>query len=154
MSVPSSSYTAGKSTPSPSSSPLKTAQEKSKVTATWNPISLRLYKVLGTNYEDPEFREALETLSDLYSVPDDSRIPSFKGKGVDQAISLSLPTEEDPITIDTVGQAREKLVSSSVSAAARARKSLKRDAELELTRGTQQFLKAFQEVDNVMIFYL
>lgn len=34
--------------------------------ASKNPISLRLYKVLSTNFEDGATREALDTLSELY----------------------------------------------------------------------------------------
>ena len=32
-----------------------------------NPIQLRLRKILGSTYDDPSTREALETLSDLYA---------------------------------------------------------------------------------------
>lgn len=34
--------------------------------ASKNPISLRLYKVLSTNFEDGATREAFDTLSELY----------------------------------------------------------------------------------------
>jgi len=39
-------------------------------TPVWgNPVSLRLYKVLSTNFDDEDTRQALGTLSDLYATP-------------------------------------------------------------------------------------
>ncbi|KAF6742370.1 oligomeric Golgi complex subunit 6 [Ephemerocybe angulata] len=55
-------------TPTTSSSPSITSP--SAQTQAKNPISLRLYKVLSTNFEDYATREALGTLSELYGTPD------------------------------------------------------------------------------------
>lgn len=96
-----------------------------------NPISSRLYKVLGTNYNDPALREALEIISDLHSTPD------LSGKH-------TVYNDQEKTPIDS-----GKTVLSSSGIAARARKSLRRDAELRLTQASRQFLKAFQEVDKV-----
>ncbi|KAF5323969.1 hypothetical protein D9611_008423 [Ephemerocybe angulata] len=55
-------------TPTTSSSPSTTSP--STQTQAKNPISLRLYKVLSTNFDDYATREALGTLSELYGTPD------------------------------------------------------------------------------------
>lgn len=123
----------------PSYSSSRSTDDKSRSTTTRNPISLRLYKVLGTNYDDPATREALETLSELYRAPDSS-----KGKAVDR----ELKQDDDELSaIDVAG--RHTLASTGT--AARARKSLRRDAELKLAQGSRQFVRAFQEVDKVKI---
>lgn len=151
----------------PSSSSLRAALAKSTSdgrltpSASRNPISSRLYKILGTNYDDPAIREALETLSELYSTPtssEDSRSgQTAKGKGVDREQEIGrVPTAskdaDDLDALDALGtKATYKLAGSvlGTGTAVRARKSLRRDAELKLTQGTQQFLRAFKEVDKV-----
>ncbi len=84
---------------------------------TRNPISLRLYKVLGTNYGDPSTRDALLSISKFYSTQ------PAAGDGGDQTKHGEL--------------------------AARARKNLRRDLDNRLADGSQQFLRAFQGVDEV-----
>ena len=98
--------------------------------STRNPISSRLYKVLGSSYDDLATREALETLSDLYATSEES-----KGRSTNR----SEVNEEDA--------SRRPL--NHAGLAAKARKTLRRDAELRLSRGTKQFLTAFQQVDKV-----
>ncbi|KAI5122053.1 hypothetical protein M0805_006037 [Coniferiporia weirii] len=126
---------------SSSTSQSRLPDDRSKPTAPRNPVSLRLYKVLGTSYNDPAIRDALETLSELYSAPE-----STKGKAVERDARL----EDDDLTIlnSTAVKASGKLVSSGSGTAARARKSLRRDAELKLAQGSRQFLRAFQDVDK------
>ena len=105
-----------------------------------NPISLRLYKVLGTNYDDPATREALVTLSDIYKPPETS-----KGKAVERE-----PTTDDDDAFSGSEKAKFGMHAClSSGTTARARKSLRRDAEVKLTQGSRQFVKAFQEVDKV-----
>lgn len=56
------------SSPGPSS-PTSAAQPPRRPSSTpsRNPISLRLYKVLASNFDDPSSLEALETVSNYYS---------------------------------------------------------------------------------------
>src|SRR5882762_4402342 len=119
-----------------------------------NPISLRLYKVLGTNFNDDATREALRTLSDLYVSP----VPttgSLKGKEVHHDID---EPEDDDAEDDALGKSSVAVTdrdgggfveSVPGESAARARKSLRRDMENKLAEGSRQFLKAFGEVDQV-----
>lgn len=124
-------------------SPTKT-DEKSKTSSARNPIALRLYKILGTSYDDQATREAFATLSELYGGPDPTRA-SAKGKAVDREASSI--TEGDEEAVRTTVAPADLSVGGGI--AARARKNLRRDAELELSRGSQQFLRAFREVDKV-----
>ncbi|THH11854.1 hypothetical protein EW145_g400 [Phellinidium pouzarii] len=120
--------------------PSTSFENRAKSSATRNPISLRLYKVLGTSYNEPAIREALETLSELYGAP-----KTNKGKAVDHE-------EDETGTLDAIEakvSGSGRLISSGSGTAARARKGLRRDAELKLTQGSQQFLRAFQEVDKM-----
>ncbi|KAL5511670.1 COG6 [Sanghuangporus vaninii] len=107
-----------------------------------NPISLRLYKVFGTNYDDPAIREALETVSELYKAPE-----STKGKGVERE-AKSLAEEDDVSVFDLESKLVGRHALTSSGTAARARKNLRRDAELKLARGSRQFVHAFQQVDK------
>lgn len=106
-----------------------------------NPVSLRLYKVLGSNYEDDATREALRTLSELYVVPGPSKIRDYPSTEVQEMDDF----EENP----SVHTAIESVPGES---AARARRNLRRDMENQLTEGSKQFLKAFGEVDQVCSF--
>lgn len=45
-----------------------------------NPISLRLYKVLSTNFDDHGTREALQTLSELYASDEKSAGEAYPGE--------------------------------------------------------------------------
>jgi hypothetical protein len=81
--------------------------------STKNPIALRLYKVLGTNYEDGALRESLNSLSQFYDTPNELDAP------------------KQPPNVAFV------------------RKNLERDLQIRLETGAQQFLKAFEIVDQV-----
>ncbi|KAF7320183.1 Conserved oligomeric Golgi complex subunit 6 [Mycena kentingensis (nom. inval.)] len=109
------------------SSPLPAAKHR-------NPVSLRLYKVLGTNFDDPATREALQTLSELYATPH----PVLKHKDAFQ------PSEDDPFD----DPPRLDNVPSEPASAARARRHLRKDMEQKLADGSQKFLAAFGEVDQ------
>ena len=118
-----------------------------------NPISLRLYKVLGTNFNDEASRGALRTLSDLYvSVPPPG---SLKGKEVQRDID----EVEDDDAEDDVLWGKSSVAANDCGflenipgeSASRARKNLRRDMENKLAEGSRQFLKAFGEVDQVSV---
>nr|KIR44060.1 hypothetical protein I312_06740 [Cryptococcus bacillisporus CA1280] len=107
-----------------------------------NPISLRIYKAIGTSFDDVSSREALEIASGMYG-PEDP-----KGKGKVQSEYEEL--EEDDDTFPK----RRTLKGQS---AATARKYLKQDIETSLATGSAKFLEAFAEVDqklNVLREYM
>ncbi|KIM86455.1 hypothetical protein PILCRDRAFT_327206 [Piloderma croceum F 1598] len=115
-----------------------------------NPISLRLYKVLGTNFNDEASREALRTLSDLYvSVPPPG---SLKGK----EIQRDSDEVEDDDAEDDVLWGKSSVAANDCGflenipgeSASMARKNLRRDMENKLAEGSRQFLEAFGEVDQ------
>ncbi|KAF9042684.1 oligomeric complex COG6 [Rhodocollybia butyracea] len=123
-----------------------------------NPVSSRLYKVLGTNYDDESTREALQTISELYASGNLSNLSSndsnLKNKELYNGTNgLFSGDDEDDIEED------EKYVQSSPGtsefkentpgeAAMKARKNLKRDMELKLAEGSRHFLKVLSEVDE------
>jgi hypothetical protein len=112
-----------------------------------NPVSLRLYKVLGATFEDEATREALSTLSDLYAPSGSSIVVST--------------TKEDTIGLDGIDQGEAESVKDVPSflrgappgdTAAKARKHLRRDIESKMEEGSLRFLAAFSVVDQVRIF--
>ena len=114
-----------------------------------NPVSSRLYKVLGTNFNDDATREALRTLSELYA-------PTFSGKGQDGKRDIDEndeDVEEEEITSGTPSFGQDNVLSEAIpgESAAKARKHLRRDMEKKLTEGSRQFLKAFGDVDQVCL---
>ena len=94
-----------------------------------NPISLRIYKAIGTSFDDPGSREALEIASSFYA-------PALEDK------------EKADLVEDERIPERRTLKGQS---AAMARKHLKRDIEGRLAGGSRKFLVAFGEVDKVCI---
>lgn len=113
-----------------------------------NPISLRIYKAIGTTFDDPESREALEIVSSFYA-PSTSNTTKGKGKAQeDQDIFGS----HDPSAL-TNGDGEEDIFSRRRTlkgqSAAMARRHLKRGVERKLADGSHKFLNAFGEVDKV-----
>jgi hypothetical protein len=111
-----------------------------------NPVSLRLYKVLGATFEDDATREALSTLSDLYAPSGSSIVVST--------------TKEDTIGLDGIDQVEVESVKDVPNflrgappddTAAKARKHLRRDIESKMEEGSLRFLAAFSVVDQVRI---
>ncbi|WVO14670.1 hypothetical protein L204_102307 [Cryptococcus depauperatus] len=98
-----------------------------------NPISLRIYKAIGTSFDDPSSREALEIASSFYSSHDS------KGKSKDKSIPSETVDEDEDLP------KRRTLRGQS---AATARKYLNKDVEANLAAGTSKFLKAFAQVDE------
>ena len=110
-----------------------------------NPVSLRLYKVLSTNFDDEDTRQALGTLSDLYATP--------KAKD-----TLAVVEElDDEVLNDPVdASCAPTVLAESVpgESAAKARRYLRRDMENRLTEGSRKFLEALGEVDSVRSLFL
>jgi len=114
-------------------------------------VALRLYKVLGTNFDDEGTRQALKTVSELYgssSAPHSiSRKPIRPGSDSDS-------DDEEQDTASAQNTFADTFLGSANApgdAAARARKHLRRDVENKLTEASHKFLKAFGEVDQVRL---
>ena len=126
-----------------------TTQKSSWSAQARNPVSLRLYKVLGSNFEDDATKEALRTLSELYSTePEQSRTNDHAQLDLGDGNALDLDKERNP------NPRPEYVLSDTVpgESAARARKNLRRDMEAKLAEGSRLFLNAFGEVDEVGSF--
>lgn len=108
---------------------------------TQNPISLRLYKVLNTTFEDADTKEALRTLSELYAPP------ASQAKGKEVKLTEQ---EQDRVSLGDLEESNGA-VGENVPGelAARARRSLRRDVENKLAESSRSFLRAFGEVDKV-----
>lgn len=135
---------------SPTSVPA--ARKDSWVAQSRNPVSLRLYKVLGSNYEDDATKEALCTLSDLYVTAPSRAINHAQLDLVDG--ELLLDPDEERIANPHLDSVSVSVLSESVpgESAARARKNLRKDMEAKVAEGSRQFLKALGEVDEVGSF--
>lgn len=122
-----------------------------------NPISLRLYKVLGANFDDEGTKQALSTLSELYAPSPNIIAENGKAATAQDSLSDSDSDEDDTGGFSSVPSyfSDSLLPNGSVpgETAARARKNLRRDVENKLTEASHQFLKAFGEVDQVCSFH-
>jgi hypothetical protein len=114
-----------------------------------NPISVRLYRVLGSNFDDDATKAALETISALYVThkPRAKEIESLRAHRDDGIHDESGEAAVKPSS--TSGPLMEENVPGE--SAARARKNLRRDMENKLTNASKQFLDAFREVDQVCV---
>lgn len=101
-----------------------------------NPISLRIYKAIGTSFDDPASRRALDIASGLYS-----------GKGKAREVEHVDEDDEQIEGEDEEGYAVRR--AGRGESAAMARKWLKRDIDSRLASSSQKFLEAFGEVDKV-----
>jgi len=61
-----------------------------------NPVSLRLYKVLSTNFDDEDTRQALGTLSDLYATPKGKDTLAFVEELDDEVLNDSVDASRVP----------------------------------------------------------
>lgn len=127
-------------------SPSNTNSERrtSQTPQSRNPVALRLYKVLNTNFDNEETRQALQTLSDIYASP----------KGKSEVLDVAAVTDdiEDVIGSENthVSTMRTMLVENVPGElAARARKNLRKDIENTLVDTSKNFLVALGEVDLV-----
>ncbi|KAG9099599.1 Golgi transport complex subunit 6 [Ceratobasidium sp. UAMH 11750] len=121
--------------------------------ATRNPLSLRIYKVLGANFDDPSTREAFETLAEYYpSERPLNSISKHEDSKATAGVESDSDAEDDTDPWAVKWPAKEKAVSAIISeagtTAARARQSLQRDVEGILADEGQKFLNAFAEVDK------
>lgn len=136
-----------------------------------NPVSLRIYKVLGANFDDDATKEALTTLSDLYSSPSTSNAsngttkPKLPTRRASAYVDSEDEDDEDESDEDVGTGAGGRRVNGNGlggagrlsffegpppgETAAKARKNLRRDIERKLAEGSQKFLKAFGEVNEV-----
>ena len=105
-----------------------------------NPVSLRLYKVLSTNFDDEDTRQALGTLSDLYATP--------KGK---DTLTVVEELDDEAVNDSVDASCVPTMLAESIpgESATKARKYLRRDMENRLTEGSRKFLEALGEVDSV-----
>jgi conserved oligomeric Golgi complex subunit 6 len=111
-----------------------------------NPISLRLYKVLGASFDDEATREALSTLSELYA-PSGSPALHPTAKQDDTG-----PCEVDEAEVERIRDVPGFLQGAAPGdTAAKARKHLRRDIESKLEEGSLRLLAAFGSVDQVRI---
>ncbi|KAF8753532.1 Oligomeric complex COG6 [Rhizoctonia solani] len=135
MSSPISSVTPKLNTSSLSPGNRRTSSAASP--ATRNPLSLRIYKVLGANFDDPSTREAFEALVD-----------SKATAGADS--DSDTENENDPWAVKwpTRAQSTPVVGLGPGTTAARARQNLQRDVEGRLADGGREFLEAFGEVDK------
>ena len=126
-------------------------------------MSLRLYKVLSTNFDDEETREALNTLSDLYATPlPPPPTTSIKGKSSEfqPAVVVGDDRDEEQALHDAMDMVPTPMTPVPAvlvevvpgESAARARKNLRRDMENQLAEGSSKFLEALGEVDAVCVF--
>ena len=110
-----------------------------------NPVSLRLYKVLGATFDDDATREALSTLSDLYAPSG----PTLVAKEEDVVVSHDEVDDADGERIKDVPSFLRGTLAGDT--ALKARKHLRRDIESKLEEGSLRFLTAFGAVDQVRI---
>ncbi|WWC86032.1 uncharacterized protein L201_000903 [Kwoniella dendrophila CBS 6074] len=108
-----------------------------------NPISLRIYKTIGTTFDDKSSREALELASSFYSSASSSSLDKGKGKALGQQNDNDNNEEEQ----EEEGLPKRRTLKGQ-SSASTARKWLKKDIEGTLASGSQKFLEAFGEVDQ------
>ena len=117
-----------------------------------NPVALRLYKILGTNFDDEGTRQALKTVSELYA-PSSASHPASR-----KPVKLSDESDSDEDEGQDTNAAQNSFADTFLGSAndpggtaARARKHLRRDVENKLTEASHKFLKAFGEVDQVRL---
>lgn len=142
MSVPLQSPTPASSSSYP---PSRNAGTPVSAPQTRNPITIRLRKILGTNFTDEATTEALRTLSELYGTQSSLSVPGSKAQITDDEDSNDDWNDEKT----NIGLAVEDHREGLNETASRARKNLRRDLENQLAQGSQQFLQAFSEVDQV-----
>lgn len=119
-----------------------------------NPISLRIYKALGTTFDDAASREALDIAASFYVAADAPAAgvasgSGGKGKGKDVSASKVGESAEEAGTEDERELFAPRRTLKGVSRAATARKYLKRDVESQLAETSRRFLEAFGDVDQV-----
>ena len=133
--------------PSTSARPESSQSDRRAVSATQsrNPVSQRLSKVLGTNFDSEDTRQALRTLSDLYAIPrgKEVHVVDDGDDELGQENAEAQPSTPTMVLVESVPG----------ESAARARKNLRRDMETQLAEGSRKFLQALGEVDAVRMVH-
>ena len=133
---------------SSSHEPSQTAKWKQQsLSQTRNPVILRTYKILSTNFESVATRGALQTLSDLYAPPTNGKEPVQRDEELCDDDDIESLLQDGS---RAQGQPSIELISGDI--AAQARKHLRRDMEKRLAESSRRFLKALGEVDHVRGF--
>jgi len=130
---------------SSSHEPSQTAEKKQQsLSQTRNPVILRTYKILSTNFESAATQGALQTLSDLYAPPIKGKEPIRHDEEFCDDDDLECLMQDGSRI-----QGRPSIEPISGDIAAQARKHLRRDMEKKLAESSHRFLKALGEVDHV-----
>ena len=112
-----------------------------------NPLSLRLYKSLSSNFQDAASREALEILSSLYG--DSPEHHTMLPAAVRDEDASSVDEENGHELNGFAGSVLETGPLGDVTIAERARKDSRRDVEQMLIANSIRFLHAFGDVNTV-----
>lgn len=132
------------------------SNEKFSLNSSRNPLSLRLYKSLSSNFQDAASREALETLSSLYG---SSPHPGSGPRTTRDDEDANSSSDEDvgpEASVSASGFARsftETTPLGDITIAEKARKNSRRDVEQQLIGSSIRFLHAFGDVNKVCTFY-
>jgi hypothetical protein len=104
---------------------------------------------LGTNFTDKATTEALRTLSELYGTQSTIPVshPKTRANGTDSDDDWSDEDADAGLAV----QVQKECLNET---ATRARKNLRRDLENKLAQGSQHFLQAFSEVDQVCVGHM
>lgn len=132
------------------------SNEKFSLNSSRNPLSLRLYKSLSSNFQDAASREALETLSSLYSSSSNSTSGPRIAADDDEASSSSDEDVGPEASTSASGFARsfaQTMPLGDITIAEKARKNSRRDVEQQLIGSSIRFLHAFGDVNKVCVFY-
>jgi len=121
--------------------------ERALMNASRNPLSLRLYKSLSSNFQDAASREALEILSSLYGTSSENH-PVLPAAVRDEDAS-SVDEENGHQSNGFAGSVLETGPLGDVTIAERARKDSRRDVEQMLIANSIRFLHAFGDVNKV-----
>ena len=125
--------------------------ERVSTSASRNPLALRLYKSLSSNFQDAASQEALEILSSLYGTsPELHPAPRTAVHGGDASSSDDEDARE--LSYDKnefAGSVIESRPIGDVTIAERARKNSRRDIEQMLIANSIRFLHAFGDVNKV-----
>ncbi|EIN07029.1 oligomeric complex COG6 [Punctularia strigosozonata HHB-11173 SS5] len=109
-----------------------------------NPVSQRLYRILGSSFDDPASREALVTLSDFYTPTNSS------GSGSKNSEEDDDDWDDDEFLDDAVGHTNTASAAERPTGgvASNARKYMRRDVEQKLAESSKHFLEAFGTVNQ------
>ncbi|KAF9555817.1 COG6-domain-containing protein [Agrocybe pediades] len=128
-------------------SPFPRTPSTASATSTWssqsrNPVSARLYKVLSTNFDDEETRQALQTLSDLYATPKGKEVRVIPEDADDEFVQNNNADSTAVVLVEDIPG----------ESASRARKNLRRDMEKQVAEGTLAVLSETRQITLLSSF--